>query len=157
MSQIIAIALIFLLITTAALGGFVLARMQYTEKLERRALAYRGQIARLKRALDAESRNAATASGDLDRARRRLRRYEAALLARQAPEISEISVRSHDETPEDRTQFYEPRDLEPEAEVLTTASDAPSSGELDGEVLQNVEKRVDLDRLRVHFVRREIA
>ncbi len=123
-----------ILIAAAGLGGYALSQIKQASNAELRTQAYRTQIARLRRALAKSEDDAKRFSDDLDRSRRRVRRYEMALYSR-----------SMEQQPSGDP-------------VLASAppQQAPS-GQFDREVLENVEKTVDVDRFGVNVVRREIA
>lgn len=131
------ILILALLIAAAGLGGYLLAKLKFTTIMDDRADAFRAQISRLKRAELAASADTSRLASDLERSQRRVRRYEAALRGPAEP--------SH---APDHTGHYDTPDLSEAPEV---------SAQLDGEVLEDVQKTVDVDRFRVHFVRREIA
>lgn len=133
------VLMVAVLILAAGLGGYLIAKIKYTAEMATRADAYRAQIARLKRSSSASALDQTLLTGELDRSQRRVRRYEAALRGPVEPYA------------EDRTVHYDMPDL-----VQDHPTPEPSP-QLDREVLQNVEKAVDVDRFRVNFVRREIA
>lgn len=135
------LALIALLILSAGLGGYLLSKARSSAVLERRSAAYRAQLTRLRRIAAKAEEETLRMSGDLDRSKRRLRRYELALYNQ-----SMMLDPAPEEMPDQTARYDMPEIVEP----------APS-GHLDREVLQDVEKAVDVDRFRVHFVRREIA
>ena len=133
------ILMIGVLIMAAGLGGYLMAKIKFNAVMEARADAYRAQISRLKRAETAALADQDRLVGDLERSQRRVRRYEAAI---RGPVETEEPVY-------DQTAHYDTPDLHPEPEEV--------SPQLDGEVLHDVKKAVDVDRFRIHFVRREIA
>lgn len=131
------ILMIAVLIMAAGLGGYLVAKLKFNAVMDARADAYRAQISRLKRAETVASSDQARLVGDLERSQRRVRRYEAAL---RDPAPTQPTF--------DQTAHYDTPDLQERPEM---------SAQLDGEVLHDVQKAVDVDRFRVHFVRREIA
>lgn len=78
--------LVGLLIGTAGVGGYLLARAHFTATIANRVLAYQSRLARAQREgkqankdVDRLTQDVATLSDDLDRARERVARYEVAL------------------------------------------------------------------------------
>jgi hypothetical protein len=135
MSIALNILIVVLLIAASGLGGYLMAKIKLNALLDDRADAYRAQVGRLKRTGAAASIRIEQLTRDLDQSKRRVRRYEAALRG-PAPE-DDHSLR--------QTAHYDVPDLH------------QTSAQLDSEVLQHVEKAVDVDRFRVDLFRREIA
>lgn len=132
--------LVAILIIAAGLGGYFLAQIRSAAAQEHRAIAYRGQITRLKRAASQAEGERDQLAGHLDRAQRSVRRYELALYNQSIADEPAPAQLAHP----DHTERYDTPDI-------------AASGQFDGEVLEDVQKAVDVDRLRIHFVRRELA